>query len=452
VLELGLAQRIDERLHLLRRHRPYFESDHVLNFAYNALCGGDCLEDMELRRHDEAYLDGLGACRTPDPTTAGDFCRRFTEDDVRTLLDLFHETRLDVWKLQPDAFFDEARIDMDGTLVGTDAEKKAGIDMSYKGVWGYHVLVVSLANTGEVLSLVNRAGNRPSHEGADGEADRAIELCRRAGFRRIRLRGDTDFTQTKHLDRWDAAGVKFVFGTDARKGLIERAEAVPADGWRRLERPAAYDVKTQPRSRRPNVKERIVEERQYKNQRLLEEHVAEIAYQPSACGKAYRLVILRKHLSRTDGQGLLFEEYRYFFYLTNDETLTTEQVVYDANDRCDQENLHAQLKGGLWALTTPVDSLVSNWAYMVMTSLAWNLKAWVALWPPVFGTDEEQAAQREEQRQVLRMEFKTFVNGLMRLPAVVVRTGRRLVVRLLSWTKHQPLLFRLVTSFVPLRC
>ena len=123
VRQLGLAELIDERLQLLAIHKPYHESDHVLNFAYNALCDGDCLEDMELRRMDEGYLNGLGARRTPDPTTAGDFCRRFETHHVRVLLDVFNETRLKVWKRQPSAFFAEAVIDMDGTLVETGAEK-----------------------------------------------------------------------------------------------------------------------------------------------------------------------------------------------------------------------------------------------------------------------------------------------------------------------------------------
>ena len=107
VRQLGLARAIDERLNLLKIHVPYHESDHVLNFAYNALCDGDCIEDMELRRQDEAFLDSLGAKRMPDPTTAGDFCRRFSSHHVRTLQDVFDETRLKVWsrrnRLRPGA-------------------------------------------------------------------------------------------------------------------------------------------------------------------------------------------------------------------------------------------------------------------------------------------------------------------------------------------------------------
>lgn len=451
VRELGLAEAIDDGLHLLKIHKPYHESDHVLNFAYNALCDGDCLEDMELRRHDEGYLDGLGARRMPDPTTAGDFCRRFGEADIRRLMDIFNETRLKVWARQPESFFEEAVIDMDGTVVETAAEKMQGIDITYNGIWGYHPLVVSLANTNEVLSLVNRSGNRPSHEGASDEADHAIALCRRAGFRRIRLRGDTDFTQTTHLDGWDDAGVRFVFGNDARISLQIAADDLPAESWRKLRRPARYVVKTNRRRKRRHVKEQIVRERKFENLRLVSEDVTEMEYRPAACNRPYRLIIVRKNLERRDGQGLLFADYRYFFYLTNDRDSATDEIVFSANDRCDQENLHAQLKSGVCSLSTPVHTLVSNWAYMVMTSLAWNLKAWLALWPTPTSPKKTQATEQEQHR-VLRMEFKTFVNHLMRLPAIVAHTGRRIVVRFISWTPLQPLLFRFLEAIRPQRC
>ena len=181
VERLGLAEAIDRRLHLFKIHLPYHESDHVLNVAYNALSGGTCLEDLELRRQDEAYLNALGARRLPDPTTAGDFCRRFGASDIRALLEVFDETRRKVWARQPREFFGQAKIDADGTLVPTGGECKQGVDISYNGTWSYHPLIVSLANTGEVLSLVNRSGNRPSHEGAAAEIDRAIRLCLSAG-------------------------------------------------------------------------------------------------------------------------------------------------------------------------------------------------------------------------------------------------------------------------------
>ncbi|HMB03976.1 MAG TPA: IS1380 family transposase [Isosphaeraceae bacterium] len=440
--EIGLIRDIDRDLHLLKRHMPYHESDHVLNIAYNLLAGGSRLEHIEVRRNDEVYLDALGAERIPDPTTAGDFCRRFSEDDVQRLMNTFHETRLRVWKQQPDDFFDEAFIDADGALAPSDAWCKQGVDIAYNGVWGYHPLVVSLANTAEPLFLVNRSGNRPSHEQADVYLDKAAALCRRAGFRRITFRGDTKFTQTRHLDRWDQDGVRFIFGIDARDNLKGLAERLPDLQYSELQRPPRYMIKTVPRQSRERHKERIVAERQFETLKLIGEEVAEFEYRPVACKTAYRVIVLRKKLVVEKGQLWLFEPDRYFFYITNDRTTAASEIVFLANDRCDQENLIAQLKSGVKALAMPVDDLVSNWAYMVMASLAWSLKAWAALLLPEHPRWAEK--HRAEKRSLLRMEFSTFCVALIQVPCQVVRTSRRVIYRLLSWTRWQGVFLRLV--------
>ena len=439
----GLVNEIDSNLHLLKRHLPYHESDHVLNIALNILAGGKRIEHLELRRNDEVYLDALGAQRLPDPTTAGDFCRRFTETDVVTLMDLLNRTRLRVWSQQPPTFFKEAVLDVDGTIVGTGAECKEGVDIAYNGIWGYHPLLISMANTAEPLYLINRSGNRPSHEGAADALDKMITLCRDAGFERITLRGDTDFTQTKHLDRWDKTGdVRFIFGIDAMPNLKALADDLPADAYYYLERPARYEIKTAARERPERVKPAIVRDRGFKTIHLLEEMIAEFDYRPAACKKSYRVVVLRKRLGTDQGQMRLFEEYRYFFYITNDRDKTAEEIVYSANDRCDQENLIAQLKGGVHALTTPVNDLVSNWAYMVMASLAWSLKAWTALMVPV--TPRHAAKHEAEKRSLLRMEFVTFRAAVIEMPCQIVRSGGRLIYRLLSWNPWQGMFLRLV--------
>src|SRR5438270_4190353 len=217
---LGLIDALDRRLQLLQFHLPYHESDHVLALAYLPLCGGTCLQDLELLRHDEVLLDALGARRLPDPTTAGDFCRRFTQDSIQALLDIVNDTRLKAWAGQPAAFFEQAILDMDGFLVETTGQCKQGMDIAYDGTWGYHALVLTLANTGEVLGLVNRPGNRPSHEGAAALVDQATAVCFRGGFRRALLRGDTKFSQSEHLDRWDDdPRVRFSFGFEALPNL-----------------------------------------------------------------------------------------------------------------------------------------------------------------------------------------------------------------------------------------
>ena len=386
---IGLVDVIDRELHLLKIHMFYHESDHVLNLAYNALCNGDCLQDIELRRNDINFLDALGAQRIPDPTTAGDFCRRFTPETINILQDVYDEVRVGVWRQQPDAFFERAILDADGTLVPTDAEHKEGVDIAYDGTWGYHPLLVTLANTGEVMRLVNRSGNRPSHEGADDALDRARATCLRAGFRKVLMRGDTDFSQTKHLDRWNDDGrVSFIFGYDARDNLKDIAEHLPETAWRTLERRQAPEPKTGTRQRVANLKDKIVRQRQFETLRLQSEQVAEFPYRPHACKTEYRMVVVRKNISREKGELRLFDEIRYFFYITNEWTPPAADIVLaplGANGRCNQENKIQQNQGGVHALQAPVDTLVSNWAYMVMTSLAWNMKAWAALMLPETG-------------------------------------------------------------------
>jgi hypothetical protein len=451
---VGLADLINLRVPLLKRHLPYFESDHVLSLAYNILTGGSCIEDLELLRNDEVYLNALGAQRIPDPTTAGDFCRRFeSEAQVLLLMEAINEARLRVWKQQDPAFFRQAVIDADGILAPTFGECKSGMNISYDGQWGFHPLLVSLANTKEPLYLVNRSGNRPSHERADEYLDKAVTLCRRAGFESILLRGDTDFMQTWKLDEWDRAGdIKFIFGADARKEMVNRAEALMPAAWKRLDRPAKYQVKTQPRTRPDNVKEPIIRENGYKNFVLRWEDIAEFDHKPDKCKKSFRMIALRKRISVEKGQDKLFEEYRYFFYITNDRDSTARQIVMLANDRCDQENLIEQLKNGVRAMRNPLDNLFSNWAYMVCCSLAWNLKAWCGLLLPIT-PGRHQPLHQEQKRALVRMEFKRFAAALIRLPCQIIRSGRRIIYRLLACNSWTASLLRLSqTMRLPLRC
>jgi hypothetical protein len=439
----GLIRDIDHKLHLLKVHLPYHESDHVLNIAFNILAGGQRIEHIELRRNDEVFLNALGAQRIPDPTTAGDFCRRFTETDVETLMEILNGVRLRVWAEQPPSFFQQAILDVDGTLVATDAECKQGVDIAYNGVWGYHPLLISLANTAEPLYLVNRSGNRPSHEQAADYLDKAIAWCRQAGFLQIVLRGDTDFSQTEHLDRWDAPGdIRFVFGIDAHPTLKAKADALPEQDYSFLERPPGYVIQTVPRQRPEHVKAEIVRKRGFETIHLLEEKVAEFPYRPVACQKSYRVVVVRKRLGIDRGGVRVREEMRDFFYITNDRTTPADEIVFQANDRCDQENLVAQLKNGVHALKAPVDNLVSNWAYMVMAALAWSLKAWAALLVPV--TPRHAAEHQSQKRSWLRMEFATFRAAVIEMPCQIIRSGQRLIYRLLSWTPWQGMFLRLV--------
>ena len=442
VRKSGLARKIDAKVSLLKIHKPYHESDHVLNIAYNALFGGQRLEDIELRRNDRVLLDALGTASLPDPTTAGDFCRRFDGESVDALMEAINEARLEVWGTQRAAFFAAtARIDADASIVPTTGDCKQGMEISYNGIWGYSVLLVSLANTGEVLSLVNHGANRPSHEGVIPRFHQSIELCRRAGWRDILLRGDTDFSITTAFDRWSEEGVRFVFGYDARANMVQRAENTPDGLYHELVRRAERAIRTQARTKPEDVRDRIVRQREFETIRTRGEQVCEFEYRPVQCRQSYRVVALRKNLSIEKGDQVLFDDIRYFFFVTNDRTMTADEVVHEARARCNQENLISQLKSGVRALHAPVNTLHANWAYMVMTALAWNLKAWTALLLPVH--PRWAAAHQAQQQRLLTMEFRTFVAALIHIPAQIVRTARKIRYRLLAWNQWQSALFRL---------
>ena len=424
VTRLGLPAAIDADLDLLKVHLPYHESDHVLNLAYNVACGGTRLEDIERLRHDTAYMNALGADLIPDPTTAGDFCRRFTEADVTTLMESINTVRPKLWATRGrDLLGPVAYVDVDGTIAPTCGRRKDGMDMSYKGIWGYAPLIVSLANTREVLYLVNRRGNAPSHAGAAEWIDKAIELVA-AHAPRVCLRGDTDFFLTAHFDAW-AERADFVFGMDNSTPLRTRAEAVPETAWRRLHRPPAYLSATgQVRARRADTKAAIVTEREYLNLTLNYEDVAQFDYRPGKCSRAYRVIALRKNISRSRGDQVLIEEIRYFFYITTLTGESAEQIVDLANERCDQENVIAQLKSGINALRVPLYDLVSNWAYMVIAALAWNIKSWFAM----------MMHRKSDRHDYLRMEFRRFLNTIILIPAMVTRRSRGITIRLIGYT------------------
>jgi len=424
----GLIDAINDKVRVLKQHKPYHESDHVLNVAYNILTGGACLDDIERRRNDEAYMDALGAERIPDPTTAGDFSRRFGRSEVLDLMEAVNGVRPRMWKRGlPKAERREAILDMDGVIAPTTGECKEGMDLSYNGVWGYHPLMISLANTMEPLYLLNRPGNRPSHDGSVEWIDRAIGLVE-GSFESVCLRGDTDFALTEHFDRWTEAGVRFAFGIDAMPNLVRIAKGLGNRRWKALKRRERSPARGEPRRRPRRVKQAIVEQRGYKDIHLHGEHVAEFLYQPRKCRRQYRVIALRKDLWINEKQRPLLQTFRYFFYITSIEDMSPAEVVFFCNERCNQENLIEQLKNGLNALRMPVGDLESNWAYMVMASLAWTLKAWFAL----------MARRVDDRVTLLGMEFRRFLNGIVLVPCQIIRAAGRIVYRMLGynhWTR-----------------
>jgi hypothetical protein len=170
----------------------------------------------------------------------------------------------------------------------------------------------------------------------------------------------------------------------------------------------------------------------FKNIKTTCEHVVEFDYRPVKCKKDYRVVVLRKNLTVEKGELALFDDIRYFFYITNNRDMTPKEVIYFSNDRCDHENGIEQLKNGVNAIRMPVNDLISNWAYMVIAALAWSMKAWYGLLTP----------NKVLTQQIIRMQFKRFLNTFIKIPCLIIKTGRRIVYRFLSYNSYLREFFR----------
>ena len=225
------------------------------------------------------------------------------------------------------------------------------------------------------------------------------------------VRGDTAFSLTAHSDEWSKKA-DFIFGYKSNPTLEMVVNVLDEEEWKPLERqPRRASRSGQTRAKRPNEKDRIVKERGYENLTLDCEHVAELKYRPVKCGKKYRMVVVRKNISRTKGENALIDEIRYYYYITTRTDVSAAAIVRLANQRCDQENLIAQLKSGVDAMRAPTHELVSNWAYMVIATLAWNLKCWFAL----------MMHRKADRRRYVAMEFRTCIREMILLPCQVIR-------------------------------
>ncbi len=252
-----------------------------------------------------------------------------------------------------------------------------------------------------------------------------MELVTAGGFRHILLRGDTDFSLTTHFATWDDADVQFVFGMDATRAFVSRADALDEGAWTTLDRPEQYAVKTEPRATRRDYKDTVIRMRGFKTLRLAAEAYAELPY--TKAGRTYRLIVLRKNISVLRGEDTMGDEIRYHFYVTNVPAaeMSGPEVIFQSNARCNQENVIKQLKSGVQAMRMPASDLVANWAYMAIATLAFNIKAWLGLLLPT----------RAGGAQLLTMDFRRFIHALILIPAQIKKGSRRLTFRILSYNR-----------------
>lgn len=414
---LKAPQVIDASLSLLRSHRPFHESDHVLTHVYNLFVGGTAIEDIADLQHSEPVKRILGASRIPDPTTAGDFLRRFDEEALRDLDQAIDEVQVRAWKRR---YGNGKRklgvVDLDSHVRHVYGHQKEGADFTYKGGFGYHPLVISLAGTQECLRLVNRSGNTPSADGAAKHLKELVPLLK-ARFRKVLIRGDSAFSRQDIFDVCDEHGLHFAMVSTTQKNFGSLTDSIPERRWHVFQ--ASQNQTVEPGRRRKRGKHRRSErarQRGMRDLKLKKQWVAEIPYQPTRSDRTYRLIVRRQRIEESV-QGELFELWRYRYVLTNlPKSVATEEAVRQTYQRCDQENVIEQLQNGVAAMRMPTGGLLANYAFLVCARLAHNLKAWLAM-----------LALPEE---TMRWEWKRFRKAFVYVAARVIKSSRQRIVRI----------------------
>jgi hypothetical protein len=421
-----VAELIDRHVMVFLVHLPYYESDHVLAQVLNLYVGGTCIEDVASLQHSEAARRIIGACRLPDPTTAGDFLRRLHEKEhqlpgLRCAVD---QVQAAVWRrLRRDR---DRRgeawsiVDVDGHVKPLYGVHKEGADF-YKSTWCYQPLIVSLAGTGECLAIRNRPGNVRSSDGAAGVLDQVLPRVRERGGRML-VRGDSDFDRSDVRAACDRAGAYFAFvGREFqdRPKLVAKIPEVAWKPFRTRAHRAQVEHRTHPsfvaRRKKRNRRRQRARARNFTEKQLVKQWVTEVA-QTDPDGKPYRLVIRRQLIEHRQGQRALFDEYRYRYIVTDlPASVSTQDAIDLTYERCDQENVIEQLGSGLAAWRMPVAEFDGNSAWLEIARLAWNLGKWIALlaFPP----------------EVVRWEWKRFRQAFVYAAAQVIRRSRQIVLR-----------------------
>jgi len=420
---LGLPALINSSLDLLKRRRPYHESDHVMTHVLNLYTGGTAIEDIADLQGDQAVRRILGTPRIPDPTTCGDFLRRFSGKDIKAFDEAIDEAQRNAWKAIHGRKKQKLGIvDLDSHLKHIFGSKKGGADFTYKGGYGFHPLVISLSGTQEILRIVNRSGNKTSAEGAETHLASVAPLLKER-FRRVIVRGDSAFGKQALFDECQEQGFYFAMVSANQVNFDEIAEAVPERDWepfRDKPQPTRKQKKNQ-RKRRRNLRRKKARARGKHDLHLCRQWIAEVPYKPARSKKTYRLVIRRQKIEESK-QGELFVSWRYLYAISNlPRSYSAETVTNLTYQRCDQENIIEQLQNGIAGMRMPTGSFLANSAFLNCARLALNLKSWLA--------------QLVLPKESVRWEWKRFRKAFVYVTARVTLAARRTIIRFSDATR-----------------
>jgi len=423
---LGWQEAIDRRVHVLKVRQGYRESDHLLHLVNSIFAGGTCVEDVERLRQDEVYGRMLNVTQVTDPTTMGDFMRRFGRSEVNDLKEAIWDLRTEAWGRAGHRLPRHVTADLDSKVQEVYGNCKQGADYSWKKTFSYHPEMLSLAETGEWLDAVNRSGNEPSGEKAAYLLRRNLPRLR-SQFHTVCVRGDVKFGRTDVLDVCRDHDTQVCVGWAAHPNLVEMAAALPKRAWQVLDRTAGQPAPAAPKRRRHrrNLRRQKARRRGYTDKRLQQEQVAEFAYRPTADGRrldrTYRMVVIRKQIEVAGKTGL-FDVFEYRFLLTDLEEPRLDRLVKYAYGRSNQENLIEQAQNGVSAFRMPTGELLANEVWMLAAMVAQCLKSWLCL----LGLGRDK----------LTWEWKRFRFAFVYVVARVIRTARQLWMAFSTDARH----------------
>lgn len=420
---------LDTRVKVLKRHLPYHESDHILSQALMLYAGGTCIEDMTLLQQDQALLKMLDTVRTPDPTTSGDFLRRFVAEgkleDLRGAIDKIQDRvwaspKRWRWSRRGKKKKAIAVLHLDGHLKTLSGVTREGADFSYKGVWSFSILLASL-DDGECVGVRLRPGNTRSSTGAAELVDEVLPRLL-AEHETVLVLADSDYDRADLREACERHGCHYAF---VGREYTNRPElAAKCKNWRSFRTRASRQAEAnrakpghKRRRKKPNLRKQRARERGYTQLDLAKQDVAETEGPDGT-----RLVVRRQFLDIEKGkygQRELWHQYRFRYVVTNlPADWSVEDIIDETYKRCDQENVIAGLGTGIAAWRMPVAEKRGNEAWLEIARLAWNLGKWVA--------------QMALDKEVPRWEWKRFRRAFVDIPVQIVHAGRQLRVRILG--------------------
>jgi hypothetical protein len=337
---LKIPKSLDNHVQVKQRDSGYCESEHILALAANAFVGGDFLDDLEALREDAAIKLALGRKEIPDPTTAGDFCRRFKLGHILQINKAFAEIEHRVYKQRKG--ISQLTIDVDAKVHEVYGKKKQGAAKAYNGVYSLQPMYAFADETDELVHVEMRSGN--THPGA-----KALSYLRRLAkkipysVKKIYLRSDSAFYNREVVEFCEEKGWEFSITAEKTAALLRVINALGPDAWHHdSEDEIAY---------------------------------GEFTYNPVKWKKECRYLVRREREKEKQGQKALFEKYSYYVVVTNKKgEVKALMKAHAGRGRC--EKRIGQFSNEFLS-HLPLKEFMANWVYLLCAQLAYNLSLWI---------------------------------------------------------------------------